>query len=70
MTDRFGMTVQAVVTLTLLGFAYLMESKAPGVSSMVVGAVLTHWFKEASAYGRRAANAGTETTTTETTGAQ
>lgn len=52
--NRFQMIVQAVVTIGMLGFAFVMEPKAPGVASVVVGGVMAHWFKEAGHFGRQA----------------
>lgn len=63
--DRYLITVQAVVTLALMGFALFMYTAVGGagadtIGSMIVGAVITHWFKESSSIGRKAAGATVE----------
>jgi hypothetical protein len=37
--------IQAVVTLALLVFAYVMEPRSPGVSNLVVGATIAYWLR-------------------------
>lgn len=63
--DRYLITVQAVVTLALMGFALYMYSVVGGsgadsIGSLIVGAVITHWFKESSTIARKAANVAVE----------
>lgn len=57
--DRYLITVQAVVTLALMGFALFMYTVVGGpgadsIGSLIVGAVVTHWFKESSTIARKA----------------
>lgn len=48
MKDHLPMIVQAVMTLAMLGYAFLMESRTPGVSSLVVGAAVALWLRESA----------------------
>ena len=55
--DRYLITVQALITLAMLGFAWGMYSVIGGpaadtVGTLVVGGIMAHWFKESSAIGR------------------
>lgn len=59
-SDRYLITVQAIVTLALMGFALFMYTVVGGpgadsIGSLIVGAVVTHWFKESSQIARKAA---------------
>ena len=50
MTDeRFNRITEAGMTLVFLGFAWVMraEEGASGLSNLIVGGVITHWFGEA-----------------------
>jgi hypothetical protein len=49
---RFLVTVQMVVTMALLGFAWLLRSESPGVAEIVVGATLAHWLRESVSLGQ------------------
>lgn len=55
---RTQLLLNAVITLALLGFAYLYEvnvSQESGVVLLVLGAVLQFWFREASQAGAEVA---------------
>lgn len=56
------MALQAFITIILLGFAYLVRSEDPSMSSVVVGATILHWLKESTYSGRQIA-AGRHTDT-------
>lgn len=61
MNDRYLITVQAIVTLALMGFALFMYTVVGGagadtIGSLIVGAVVTHWFKESSTIARSSAS--------------
>ena len=45
--------IQAVVTLMLLGFAYLMRDDSPELANVVVGAAVLHWFNQSTYLGRQ-----------------
>lgn len=58
--DRYLITVQAVVTVVLLGFAgavYLVgdSTSASVLSTAITTGVMTHWFKESSTIARKSA---------------
>lgn len=64
MVDRYLISIQAFITCAMLGFALYMYAVVGGpaadsIGSMIVGGVMTHWFKESSAIARRAASADT-----------
>lgn len=57
MTDRYLITVQALITLALLAFSIFMYQVVGGagadsVGTLIVGAVITHWFKESAQIAR------------------
>lgn len=59
--DRYLITVQAVVTVALMGFALFMYTVVGGagadqMGALIVGAVITHWFKESATIARKAAS--------------
>lgn len=59
--DRYLITVQAIVTLALMGFALFMYTAVGGpgadsIGSLIVGAVVTHWFKESAQIARSASS--------------
>lgn len=63
--DRYLITVQAIVTLALMGFALFMYTVVGGpgadsIGSLIVGAVVTHWFKESSQIARKVATVEVE----------
>lgn len=63
--DRYLITVQAIVTLALMGFALFMYTVVGGagadsIGSLIVGAVVTHWFKESAQIARTAAGETTK----------
>lgn len=45
-------TLQAVITLVLLGFSYVMREAEPTISNVVVSATIYHWLKESAQIGR------------------
>ncbi|MDP9440625.1 MAG: hypothetical protein M3P34_00260 [Actinomycetota bacterium] len=47
--------IQAVVTVALLGFAYLVRRESPDTSSLVVGAGVAFWLRESVHMGQQAA---------------
>lgn len=49
---KMYLAIQGIVTLVLLGFAYLLHDTA--TTNLVIGAVITHWLKEAQTFGREA----------------
>lgn len=53
-TFRFFTLVQAMVTVSLLVFAFALRAEAPDVTSVVVGAAVAHWLRESSVLGRSA----------------
>lgn len=58
--DRYLITVQAIVTVVLLGFAgvvYLVgdSTTASVLATAITTGVMTHWFKESSTLARKAA---------------
>ena len=54
MIDRFLVIVQALVTLALLGFAYVMRDESRTLADVVVTAAIWHWL-DAAGSARRAA---------------
>jgi hypothetical protein len=50
-----------VVTLALLVFAWFFRAEDKSLATLVVGALLTHWFRESGQFGRTVANATAST---------
>lgn len=47
--------IQAVVTIALLIFSYLVRGESPDTSSLVVGAGVAFWLRESVHMGQQAA---------------
>ncbi len=65
------LVIQGLITLALLGFALYMYAVVGGpsadtIASLVVGGVMTHWFKESAQIARTAQKTENVDITTET----
>lgn len=50
------MALEAIITIVLVFFAYIMRTGNPALGGMVVGVAAAHWLKESSSVGRSIAN--------------